>query len=88
MTIKGGDDDAAPSAPPLSERDEEVPVVQATAVPSGMPMPTASAASASVSVPPGMVAKTVTTNYPDGRSVSLKIQTTRFLHSTFSSVSS
>lgn len=72
MTIS--DDDAPPSAPPMM--DEEIPIVQAvsttpvkaTAIPSfassAPPRPPPSAA-----VPAGMVGKTVTTTYPDGRQV-------------------
>mmetsp|Transcript_5657 Transcript_5657/g.13119 ORF Transcript_5657/g.13119 Transcript_5657/m.13119 type:complete len:212 (-) Transcript_5657:411-1046(-) len=79
MTIKG---EAIPSAPPLSERggdEEDIPIplahatfdappnshhVAASAVPAVQPE---NPEGSSVSCPPGMVAKSVTTTYPDGR---------------------
>ena len=70
MTI---DDDSAPSAPPL-DAHASVPVVQATAVPVGglsssvslphRPPP-------EVATPSGLVAKSVTTRYADGREVTV-----------------
>mmetsp|Transcript_38370 Transcript_38370/g.91868 ORF Transcript_38370/g.91868 Transcript_38370/m.91868 type:complete len:210 (+) Transcript_38370:184-813(+) len=83
MTIKG---EAIPSAPPLSERggdEEDIPIplahatfdappnshhVAASAVPAVQPE---NPEGSSVSCPPGMVAKSVTTTYPDGRAVTV-----------------
>ncbi|KAL7526714.1 hypothetical protein ACHAXR_001617 [Thalassiosira sp. AJA248-18] len=80
------DDDArppayAPSAPPMDDgMDEEIPVVKATAVPMSSAASVPLAMSTSVpppatapnaSVPAGMVAKSVTTTYADGRQVTV-----------------
>eukprot|EP00585_Thalassiosira_rotula_P012165 CAMPEP_0196142276 /NCGR_PEP_ID=MMETSP0910-20130528/11475_1 /TAXON_ID=49265 /ORGANISM="Thalassiosira rotula, Strain GSO102" /LENGTH=144 /DNA_ID=CAMNT_0041403573 /DNA_START=153 /DNA_END=588 /DNA_ORIENTATION=+ len=65
-----------PSAPPLPDDDfgttvpmaKATPVV-ATAVQGSIQPPAANASMMASTVPPGMVAKTVTTSYPDGRQV-------------------
>ncbi|KAL7478765.1 hypothetical protein ACHAW6_004522 [Cyclotella cf. meneghiniana] len=69
-------DDTEPSAPPLSA---EVPVVSAYAIESGPPPVTVHPTSASLpprqpphaAIPQGMVAKSVTTTYSDGRQVTV-----------------
>ena len=78
MTVRG---EAIPSAPPLSERggdEEDIPLAHATldAPPAGHHVAAAAVqpenpGGSPVSCPPGMVAKSVTTSYPDGRSVTV-----------------
>lgn len=76
-TIIDDKDATEPSAPPLSE---SIPVVSAYAVPNDQPAATSNPPASSVSmprpppnvaVPKGMVAKTVTTKYADGREVTV-----------------
>mmetsp|Transcript_31011 Transcript_31011/g.56792 ORF Transcript_31011/g.56792 Transcript_31011/m.56792 type:complete len:192 (+) Transcript_31011:211-786(+) len=72
MTIS----EEVPSAPPRPDDDfgytvpmaKATPVV-ATAVPGSISPPAANASMMASTVPPGMIAKTVTTSYPDGRQV-------------------
>ena len=66
--------DAEPSAPPLSESD--IPVVSATAYPVSSSEPSTALSlpprpPPNVAVPQGMVAKTTTTKYSDGREVTV-----------------
>ncbi|KAL7531870.1 hypothetical protein ACHAWF_003939 [Thalassiosira exigua] len=86
MTIRE-EEDALPSAPPLQEHIPIVPVVQAEPIQGSVAPAAASATASAVSaesltssaprpppkaaVPPGMVANTVTTTYPDGRQVTV-----------------
>lgn len=73
MTITN---DATPSAPPMDDEinvQETVPVVQATALPLGSSISSSTPPRPppNVAVPAGMVAKSVTTTYADGRQVTV-----------------